>query len=184
MTFSQFRPIDCDVHPVLPGIHALMPYLSDHWRESAEQRGLHEFDLIAYPDNSPLTSRRDWRSSDARAGTDLDLMRKQALEPFATRLAICNCLYGIQLLFSEYMAAGFASALNDWIAKEWLDKEPRLRASIIVPSQNPEMAVDEINRCAADRRFVQVMMLVNNDMPLGKRFTGPSTRRRSVMAFQ
>ena len=55
------------------------------------------------------------------------------------------------------------------MAAEWLDREPRLRASIVVPSQSPEMAVDEIDRVAPDKRFVQVLLLVMNDMPLGKR---------------
>ena len=31
--------------------------------------------------------------------------------------------------------------------REWLDRDPRLRASIVVPMQNPELAVDEIERC-------------------------------------
>jgi uncharacterized protein len=35
------------------------------------------------------------------------------------------------------------------------------------------MAVDEINRVAPDRRFVQVLLLVMNDMPLGKRHYWP-----------
>jgi len=35
------------------------------------------------------------------------------------------------------------------------------------------MAVDEINRIAPDRRFVQVLMLVMGDMPLGKRHYWP-----------
>jgi hypothetical protein len=26
-------PIDCDVHPVVPGLPALMPYLDEMWRE-------------------------------------------------------------------------------------------------------------------------------------------------------
>jgi predicted TIM-barrel fold metal-dependent hydrolase len=79
----------------------------------------------------------------------------------------------VQLLFSEDLGAGFARAVNDWMAAEWLDKEPRLRASIVVPVQNPEMAVDEIERVAPDRRFVQVLMLVMGDMPLGKRHYWP-----------
>ena len=29
--------------------------------------------------------------------------------------------------------AAFARAVNDWMAREWLDREPRLRASIVVP---------------------------------------------------
>ena len=79
----------------------------------------------------------------------------------------------MQLLFSEDMGAGFARAVNDWMAAEWLDKEPRLRASIVVPMQNAELAVDEIERVAPDRRFVQVLLLVMRDMPLGKRHYWP-----------
>jgi predicted TIM-barrel fold metal-dependent hydrolase len=84
-------------------------------------------------------------------------------------VAICNCLYGAQLLFSEDMGAGFARAINDWIAREWLDREKRLRASIVIPTQNAELAVDEIERVAADRRFVQILTPVMLDAPLGKR---------------
>jgi uncharacterized protein len=59
------------------------------------------------------------------------------------------------------------------MAKEWLDRDPRLRASIVVPMQNAEMAVDEINRCAPDRRFVQVMLLVGSETTLGRRQNWP-----------
>jgi hypothetical protein len=40
-----------------------------------------------------------------------------------------------------------------------LDREPRLRASILVPAHNPDLAVAEIERVAPDRRFVQVLLL-------------------------
>jgi hypothetical protein len=84
-------------------------------------------------------------------------------------LAICNCLYGVQLGFDEDMARAFARAVNDWIAAEWLDRDPRLRASIVVPLQNVEFAVDEIERCAGDPRFVQVPVLAMGETPLGRR---------------
>ena len=165
--------IDCDIHPAVPNLKALHPYLSDHWRDIIVQRGMHELNSIAYPANSPLSSRPDWRIPGKPAGSDLDLLRQHALNPFQTSVGILNCLYGVQLLFSEDMGAGFARAVNDWIVGEWLNKEPRLRASIVVPAQNPDMAVDEINRCAGDKRFVQVLMLVMGDMPLGKRHYWP-----------
>src|SRR5271156_3550366 len=165
--------IDCDLHPAVPNLKALHPYLSDHWRDTSIQRGLNELESIAYPANSPLTTRPDWRPQGRKPASDLDLVRTQALDPFRTSIAICNCLYGVQLLFSEDLGAGFARAVNDWMAAEWLDKESRLRASIVVPGQNPEMAVDEINRIAPDKRFVQVLMLVMGDMPLGKRAYWP-----------
>jgi len=173
MSILEPGGIDCDIHPAVPNIRALHPYLSDHWRDVVVQRGVHELESIAYPTNSPLTSRPDWRLPNGKPGSDLDALRAHALTPFGTSIAICNCLYGVQLLFSEDMGAGFARAVNDWIAAEWLDKEPRLRASIVVPMQNAELAVEEINRVAPDRRFVQILLLVMHDHPLGKRHYWP-----------
>lgn len=168
--------IDCDLHPALPNLGALLPYLEPHWREAVEQRGIHELESIAYPPNAPLSARPDWRPALGKPGADLDRLRAEALDPFGTGIAICNCLYGIQLLFSEDMAAGFARALNEWMARTWLDREPRLRASIVVAVENPERAVEEIERCAADRRFVQVLLLAMGEMPLGRRFYWPIYR--------
>jgi predicted TIM-barrel fold metal-dependent hydrolase len=71
------------------------------------------------------------------------------------------------------MARAFARAVNDWIAKEWLDRDPRLRASIVVPMQNAEYAVDEIERWANDKRFVQVLAMAMQELPLGRRHYWP-----------
>ena len=125
MSVIETGGIDCDIHPSVPNLKALYPYLTDHWRDIIVQRGVHELNSIAYPANSPLTARPDWRVDGIRPGSDLDLLRQHALDPFQTSIAIANCLYGVQLLFSEDMGAGFARAVNDWIAAEWLDKEPQ-----------------------------------------------------------
>jgi len=161
--------IDCDIHPALPALSSLLPYLSDHWREMALQSGLHELETVNYPPGAPLTARQDWRPAQGKAASALAQVTAQALDPWDTSLAICNCLYGVQALFSEDLAAGIARALNSWIAREWLDLEPRLRASIVIPMQSPELAVDEIEFWASDKRFVQVLMLVTGDAPLGRR---------------
>jgi predicted TIM-barrel fold metal-dependent hydrolase len=153
----------------VPSLAALLPYLPDHWRAQVVQRGMRELDTIAYPANAPITARPDWRAGTDKAGSSLERLREEALRPFGTRIAICHCLYGVQALFSEDMAAAFARAVNQWMVTEWLDREPRLRASIVVPLQNVEMAVDEIEHRAADRRFVQVLVLASGDAPLGKR---------------
>jgi hypothetical protein len=50
------------------------------------------------------------------------------------------------------MARAFARAVNDWIAEKWLDPEPRLRASIVVPLQDPEFAVHPRRRADRGRR--------------------------------
>ena len=101
----------------------------------------------------------------------------QVCDRWGASHAILNCLYGVQLVFNEDMARAFRRALNDWIAKEWLDRDPRLRASIVIPMQNVEYAVDEIERCAKDRRFVQVLVLAMQETPLGRRHHWPIYRR-------
>src|ERR1700679_858732 len=163
---TSSAPIDCDIHPIVPGIASLLPYLDDHWRETVVRRGIEDLTTIAYPTRNPLSFRQDLRDETGRTATDVATLGRQALDPFGTRLAICNCLYGVQAQFSEDLGVAMTRALNDWVAKEWLDRDPRLRSSIVVPMQNAEMAVDEINRCAADRRFVQEMLLVGSENTL------------------
>ena len=60
--------------------------------------------------------------------------KAHVLDGFGTETAILNCLCGISALGNEPLAAALARALNDWIAAEWLDRDPRLRASIILPT--------------------------------------------------
>jgi uncharacterized protein len=71
------------------------------------------------------------------------------------------------------MGAALCSAVNDWIAEQWLDKEKRLRASIVVPAQAPLLAAEEIERKAADKRFVQILMPVACEMMLGRSYYWP-----------
>ncbi len=154
-------PVDCDIHPTVPGIKALLPYLPTHWAEQTLARGITDQETYLYPNNSPMTARADWRPAKGKAGADIAQLRKQGLDAFGTSIAIANCVYGVHLMFSSDMAVAFATAVNDWMAREWLDKEPRLRASIVIPLQDPERAVEEIDRRARDKRFVQVLMLAN-----------------------
>jgi predicted TIM-barrel fold metal-dependent hydrolase len=48
-----------------------------------------------------------------------------------------------------------------------------LRASIVIPAHNTELAVAEIERRADDPRFVQVLMLVSGEVTLGRRQLWP-----------
>jgi len=166
---ARWSTIDCDVHVNVPSVQALLPYLDEHWRDSVVDRGINALDSISYPPNAPITARPDWRGKSGEPPSTLEALRSHALDRWSIDIAICNCLYGVQLLFSEDMAAAFAKAVNDFVAKEWLDREPRLRGSIVVPMQNIELAVAEIERCAPDRRFVQVLVLAMGECPLGRR---------------
>jgi predicted TIM-barrel fold metal-dependent hydrolase len=165
--------IDCDVHPAVPNLKALLPFLEEHWREMVLLRGMDELNSISFPLAAPDAARADWRPATGKPGASLQQIQTQALDPFGTALAICTCLYGVQLLHSEDLAAAFSRAVNDWMVATLLSQDSRLRGTIVIPTQNPDMAVDEIERCAANPAFVQVLMLAGGDTPLGKRHLWP-----------
>jgi hypothetical protein len=165
--------IDCDVHPSVPNIRALVPYLDPYWQEMVEVRGIEGFENRSFSVGSPISSRPEWRDADGRPAARVERMQSELLDRWGAATAICNCLYGVQMINDEHMATAFAKAVNDWITAEWLDKEPRLRASIVIAGQNPELAVEEIERRVADSRFVSVLMLVMGELPLGKSFHWP-----------
>src|ERR1700675_2645376 len=76
----QGQAIDCDVHPAVPGMQALLPYLDDHWRTSVQERGIDSLESISYPPNAPLSARPDWRDQSGRAGTDVAALGAQVLD--------------------------------------------------------------------------------------------------------
>ena len=165
--------IDCDVHPAVPGIKTLLPYMSDFWQETFIARGQDGFTPGSFPVNAPINCRPDWRQAEGKPGTDFLQFQRQALDAFDAKYAICNPLYGGAVAVSETMGAAMCTAVNDWIAKEWLDRDPRLRASIVVPAQSPHLAVEEIERRADDHRFVQILLPTGLEMMLGRRYYWP-----------
>ena len=169
MSFPTTGAIDCDLHPAVPGMRALLPYLDDHWREQVVVRGIDGLDPSSFPVNIPANGRPGSRPDGGKPGSDLALLQQQALAPFHTRFGICNVLYGAQSVHNVDLAAALSRAINDWLAAEWLDREPRLRGSIVVPIQDIDLAVDEIDRRAADHRFVQILLPAASDAPYGKR---------------
>ena len=128
--------IDCDVHAVVPSVEALFPYLDEHWREYISQSGFKGPVDTAYP-KAPTTARPGSTPPKGPAGSSLDLLREQALDAWGSRLAILNCSYAVDSIHNPDADVAIARAVNDWLVAEWLDREPRLRASIVVPSQLP-----------------------------------------------
>ena len=68
--------IDCDIHPTVPSLDALLPYMNEHWKDTIVQRGVHELETISYPKNAPLTVRPDWRLEKGVPAANVDLIKK------------------------------------------------------------------------------------------------------------
>jgi predicted TIM-barrel fold metal-dependent hydrolase len=155
--------IDADLHNAVPKVDALFPYLAPVWVEYVQQSAFKGPADTSYPKGAPST------------GTDapeLDAFRQHALGE-AVEVGILNCLYAVDSIHNPDSAMAMSRAVNDWQAAEWLEKEPRLRASIVVPSQNPTMAADEVRRAAKQQSFVQVLLPARTRQPLGNRLYRP-----------
>ena len=149
--------IDCDVHCAPASYDALFPYLSDYWRQYITEAGIRLTGLAhAYPGGvmSPAASNYSELSSQV-LGTD------------GPRFVVLNCVTGFETHRNPYFAAAVASAINDWMRSEFLARDERLRASLVVSTVAPDDAVSEIERVGEDSGFVQVLLPVRSDLPWG-----------------
>jgi len=171
---TQHFVIDADVHTVIPSVGVLFPYLTDFWKEYITQSDFKGPVEATYPKNAPTTIRPDARRVDGIApGSQLAVVREQSLDPWNVQYAILNNAYNLESVHNPDAAAALASAVNDWHIAEWLEKDGRLRASILVPSQQPEMAAREIERVGDHPGFVQVALPVHALTPYGNRLYHP-----------
>jgi uncharacterized protein len=165
--------IDCDLHNALPSLSTLFPYLPDYWVDYCNESAFREPDASDYPPGAPLVARPESKPAAGPPGSDLDLLRAQALDLWNTEIGILNCAYRVSSVHNQDLAAALATAINRWQIDEWLDKEPRLRASLVLPSQNPQLAAEEIERFGDHPGFVQVILPVRSEAPYGNRRYDP-----------
>src|SRR6185437_5748320 len=138
--------IDCDVHVAPESYRTLYPYLSDYWRDYVEEAGVRLNGLaLAYPPGAP--------TSGGLPPSSYEELRRRVLEPAAPRYAVLNCLTAFETHRSAYFAAAVASAVNDWLREEFLSRDERLRASLVVSGLSTEDAVAEIERVGDDPGF-------------------------------
>jgi hypothetical protein len=162
--------IDCDIHNTVTHYKDLFPYLSERWRKHLDFVGLGATHAGGYyPKHHPNAARVDAWPHGKVPGSDLAFMRKQLLDEWDIEVGILNTLLVAGQQRVPEFAAALATALNDWQVAQWLDPEPRLRAAIIPPFEDGKVAADEIERCAKDKRFVQVLLPVRTREPLGRR---------------
>lgn len=162
--------IDCDIHNAPADVEALFPYLDDHWREYISTSQFRGPTDTAYPPNAATSVRPDaLREGRDPPGSGVNSVRRDALEPWGSEIGILTCVYAADSIRNPDAAAAMAAAVNDWQIEQWLDQEPRLRGSVVVPAASPTLAAREIDRIAAHPGFVQVLLPVRSAIPYGHR---------------
>ena len=171
---SKLATADCDIHPQRNNDKALYPYLEKRWIEHMQMFGSRPRQAYqagpAFPKGQPNASRRDAWPPGGRPGSSLPFLREQLLNTN-------NCVLGIlnatgdngQSFQNREFGAAVCHAMNEWQLHEWLTPEPRLKGSIVVPYEDAEAAVAEIERYATDPHFVQVLMLSRTSEPPGQK---------------
>lgn len=169
---TRRRPVqlvDCDVHPAMPRA-MVMARVGERWRPYLERYGRRSAPVTEfYPRARNAGMRSDsWPSAPGSIpGSDRRLMVHQLLDEYDVDFAILNAL-GLQDCNEvPALAAEIARTYNDWLWEDWLTRDPRFLGSIVIPHEYPQLAVREIERRAADRRWVQVLMPSSAHEPLG-----------------
>ncbi|TSD47056.1 amidohydrolase [Rhodococcus sp. KBS0724] len=171
--------VDVDIHPVpKPGV--LRPYLSERWRRHIDEYGVRTTnglaDLGEYPQLYGGAARADAWPEFGSPGSDLDMIRRQLLDKHDVELGVLQCLTpgGAALnpagqALNPELAAALTRAINDWQLEHLVYEEPRLRASIPVAFEAPDLAVDEINRIGDNPGVVSILGLSKTLEPMGNR---------------
>ena len=161
--------IDADVHCAPADFGALEPYLDDYWRSyllDGSQR-INQTQGGAYPPLAPTTATPAAREAGAVPPHSVDELRGGLLDPRGLGAAVLNCTTSFGCNRNPYYEAALTRAINDWLVERWLFAEPRLRASMVVPTLHAEAAVAEIERIGEHPGIVQVLLPVRVDQPWG-----------------
>ncbi|MBS1879750.1 MAG: amidohydrolase family protein [Actinobacteria bacterium] len=164
---------DCDVHCDVPGLEAIAPYLSRHWRDRFGENRWAGPAGIGHVYPPAVVSER--------LG-DLEAVRAAALSGPADR-ALLNCYYGVEMIRHPDLTAELSAAVNSWLREEFLAADDRLRASLVVPVEYPEAAAAEIRRWSREDGFVQVLMPVVSQTTYGNRRYWPIYRAAAERGF-
>lgn len=151
--------IDCDVQVAPASIDALAPYMDDYWRDYLANAGLRLSPNVtgAYPESDPAPP------------ADVDALREQLLDPSGLRHAVLTCLSAFDASRNAYFEAAICKAINDWLAAEWLARDDRLRASMVIPTLDEQAAIQEVERVGSQPGFVQVLVPIRTDARWGLR---------------
>ena len=173
--------IDCDLHPAVPGMSVLLPYLDEYWREMVSVRALDRLNLslTSYPQNAPLSCRPDWTLDQGqKAGIVAQGDAGACARPLPAALRNSQLpLWRARSSTARTWPRRSAGRPTTGSATSWLSRDPRLRASIVIPAHNTELAVAEIERQGRRLRgSCRCLMLVSGEVTLGRRQLWPIYR--------
>jgi predicted TIM-barrel fold metal-dependent hydrolase len=105
--------------------------------------------------------------------TTVEALARDVLDPLGVEKAVLSCYWAVESIRHPDFAQGLCRALNDWLVAEWLEQDPRLTGSIVVPGFVPEEAAAEVERIGGHPQVVQVLLPVRSSRLFGHRTWHP-----------
>ena len=167
--------VDADVHVAPASFAELRPHLSSYWQQYLDESSIRP-PLVthAYP---PLAASSLSEAARARGAAAppccYEDLAHQYLDVANPAAAVLTCVTGYDSYRNPFFTAAMATALNDWVVAEFLGRDPRLRASLVVSTVSPQDAVAEIERVGGRPEFVAVLLPIRSDQPWGHRNQQP-----------
>ena len=181
MTERDRRSIDCDVHVAPDVVEPLLAYIDAYWRDYVANAELRLSPTMngAYPPrrSSPATSRARRARSRRRstscapaARRDDARSRSSTASRRSTRAA------------TPTTRRRCAAAVNDWLRAEFLERDERLRASLVrADARSRTRRSRRSSGSATHPGFVQVLLPIRTEAPYGnQRYHRAATRRPSA----
>src|ERR687898_34976 len=128
--------VDVDVHEMLTSVKDLVPYLDEPWRgRVAVDDGFKgpPGNPYAFPQAAGVAIQDAITDDGSPAGSKLELLQEQVLGRYGIEPAVLISLFHpTDHQIQPEFAVALASAYNDWVLENWLEREERLRSSITV----------------------------------------------------
>ncbi len=162
---NQVSIIDADVHN---SFGDLAPYLPRVWRERWRRvgggvGGIHE-------GNPRGVARRDATPpGGGAAASDPEFLIRDHMDRYGIDYAILTGPGGLSLGPDPDYSNALARAHNDCMIEEWLPVSSRFKGSVLINSDDPQSAAEEIRRVGGHPDMVQVVMASASRSPYGQR---------------
>jgi predicted TIM-barrel fold metal-dependent hydrolase len=162
--------IDADVHQNFVRTLELLPWMDPAIRAYVTDSGFSLPGLL-WPNPHGYVRAEARPPADGGPDSHYELMRTQLLDPYSVEYAVINGgdVMMLGILPNPELAAGLATAWNRWLTEDWLTRDRRFKGSMVVATQDPELAAKEIRRFGGHDDIVQVLINGGAPVPYGHR---------------
>ena len=158
--------VDVDVHVGPDSVEPLLEHMEPYWADYVANAELRLSPTMngLYPPASFLPGAQE--GTITTVPTTVEQLREGLGDD---RAAVLNCIVPFDSSHNPYYEAALCGGVNDWVRTQFLERDDRLRGSLVLPTLDPDAAVQEIERLGSHPGFVQVLLPIRTEVPYGNK---------------